>query len=132
MENKPLEPHTRPAAHGACEARLPHESLHAWQVARELVAFVAERRSRLRGLPGELAGHIDRSAVSAAMNIAEAAGRISPKDRKSRFAIARGEASELAAAFDLAALLGAIEAGELERVRGLALRLTQMLSRLAG
>lgn len=137
MQNKPLDPQTHWPAHGCGAAaetrrpRLPHESLDAWQVAREVVAFVAEHRSRFRGLPGELSSHIERSSVSVAMNIAEAAGRLSPKDRKSRFAIARGEACEVAAALEIAAVFGALEADPFARARSLLIRLTQMLSRLA-
>ena len=33
--------------------RFPHERLDAYAVARELVAFVAQNRACLRGLPGE-------------------------------------------------------------------------------
>ena len=111
--------------------RLPHEGLHAYQVAKELLAFVAERRGCLRGLPGEISSHLERSAVSALLNIAEAAGRTSPRDRKMRFAIARGEACELAAALEAARIFGALGEGEYERARGLIVRLVQMLRRLS-
>lgn len=112
-------------------SRLPHESLHAYQVAREVLAFVAKHRSRFRGLPGEIANHLERSAVSALLNIAEAAGRTASKDRKSRFAIARGEACETAAALEAAHLFGALETEEITNLRNLLGRLTKMLSRLA-
>lgn len=120
---------TNPGTHN--DTRLPHETLHAYQAAREVVAFVAARRARLRGLPGELADHAQRAAVSAMLNTAEAAGRLATRDRKARFAVARGEACEVAAALDAAHLFGAIDSDELARVRGLLVRLVQMLGKLA-
>src|ERR1700722_8332646 len=47
-----------------------------------------------------------RAAKSAALNIAEAAGRVSRADRARVFAIARGEAMEAAAAVEIAVLSG--------------------------
>jgi four helix bundle protein len=115
----------------AAEFRLPHESLDAYRVAREVVAFVAQRRARLRGLPGDLASHLERACLSALLNVAEAAGRSAIKDRKARFAIARGEACEVAAALEAACLFGALGTDELAQAHGLLVRLTQMLARLA-
>jgi four helix bundle protein len=78
---------------------LPHEKLVAYQVAKELLAEVQRAEisdSRLRD-------QAMRAAMSACLNIAEAAGRQSAADQKRVFAIARGEASEAAAALDIAA-----------------------------
>ena len=50
----------------------------------------------LRGLPGELASQLERSAVSVVANICEGTGRVGMADRRQRFAIARGEANEAA------------------------------------
>ena len=111
--------------------RLPHESLHAYQVARELLAFVAERRGRFRGLPGEISGHLARASASILLNIAEASGRVSIRDRKMRFGIARGETCEVAAALDAASLFGALGPEEHELARGLLVRLVQMLGKLS-
>jgi four helix bundle protein len=61
-----------------------------------------------------------RAARSACLNIAEANGRVSVADRKRVFAIARGEASEAAAAVHVASLSGlcAAECAEKARVAG--------------
>ena len=115
---------------GSEGSRLPHERLDVYQVAREILAFVAERRNRFRGLPGELAGHLEKSSVSTLLNIAEAAGRTGIRDRRARFAIARGEACEVAAALEAAALLGAIDDEEWKAAREMILRVTRMLDRL--
>ena len=47
----------------------PHDRLDAYRVAREVVAFVASRRARLHGMPGELRSHLERSSVSAMLNV---------------------------------------------------------------
>ena len=120
MENKPF---THPIG------RLPHESLHAYEVAREILAFVASRRGRFRGLPGELASHIERSSVSTLMNVAEAAGRIATEEAASPSP--KGEACELAAALEAAHLFGTLGAEEHAHARGLLVRLTKRLARLA-
>jgi len=109
----------------------PHERLDAFVVAREIVAFVALHRGRLRGLPGEAGAQLERAAVSAMLNVAEAAGRQAARDRQRVFAIARGEACETAAALDVAVLFGALTAGQAAPARALLDRLTRMLSRLS-
>jgi four helix bundle protein len=78
---------------------LPHEKLVAYQVAKELLAEV----QRAEISDPKLRDQAMRAAMSACLNIAEAAGRQSAADQKRVFAIARGEASEAAAALDIAA-----------------------------
>jgi len=122
---RPLEHHsTNPE-------RSPLESLDAYRVARQVVALVAEQRARLRGLPGEAGTQLERAAVSALLNVAEAAGRQGARDRARVFAIARGEACEATAALEVAVLFGALTAEQAAPARALLERLTRMLSRLA-
>jgi four helix bundle protein len=109
----------------------PFEQLDAWHVAREVVAFVVAHRERLHGLPAEVGPQLERAAVRAALNLAEATGRVGVRDRPRVFAIARGEACEAAAALDIATLYGAVAPAEAARVRLLLCRLAQMLTRLA-
>ena len=111
--------------------RSPLESLDAYRVAREVVALVAGQRTRLRGLPGEAGTQLERAAVSAFLNVAEAAGRQGARDRARIFAIARGEACEATAALEVAMLFGALTAEQAAPARALLERLTRMLSRLA-
>jgi four helix bundle protein len=78
---------------------MPYEELIAFQVARELLravhgAQIADPKLRDQAL---------RAAKSACLNIAEATGRGTTADQKRVYAIARGEASEAAAALDIAA-----------------------------
>ena len=84
------------------ERKLPYEELIAWQVARELLiavkaAQIADSKLRDQAL---------RAAQSTCLNIAEATGRGTIADQKRVYAIARGEASEAAAALEIAAALG--------------------------
>src|SRR5713101_8588767 len=77
----------------------PHERLVAYQVACELLDLVRE----LRISDPKLRYQAVRAAQSACLNIAEAAGRFGGPDKARVFAIARGEACEVAAAIDIAA-----------------------------
>ena len=95
--------------------RLPHHKLLAYVAARELVVAVLE--ARLSG--AHLRDQALRAAKSAALNCAEGAARVTRADKARAFAIARGEASEAAAAVEIAALCGDVQpapAGEVARV----------------
>lgn len=72
-----------------------------------------------------------RAAKSAPLNIAEAAGRVSPADKARVYAIARGEAMEAAAALEIAALAGDCSAAAYEACLPHAEALFAMLSVLA-
>jgi four helix bundle protein len=123
--------HHRPLPPAPGAGRFPHEALDCYQVAREVVAFVAQHRRQLHGLPGEAGPQLERACVRALLNTAEAAGRQGVRDRARVFAIARGEACEAAAALDVAVLFGALTVTEAAPARALLVRLGQMLTRLA-
>ena len=102
---------------------LPHHGLHAYQVAVQLFlavrgAAIADTTLRTQAL---------RSAKSVCLNIAEAAGRIGADDRKRVFAIARGELSEVAAAVEMAALCGDVDAERAAMIVALASRVGAIL-----
>jgi len=113
------------------DRRFPHERLDAYCVARAVVGFIAEHRARLHGLPGEAGPQLERAAVRALLNVAEAAGRQGARDRARVFAIARGEACEAAAALEVAVLFGALTSAQAAPARAWLSRLGQMLTRLA-
>jgi four helix bundle protein len=71
-----------------------------------------------------------RAAKGACLNCAEGAGRVTRADKARAFTIARGEVVEAAAAIEIAALLGAASAADVERVAVLADRAVAMLTRL--
>jgi four helix bundle protein len=89
---------------------LPYHKLAAYHVALELLAM--------------------RAAKSAALNVAEAAGRSSRADRARVFGIARGEAMEAAAALEIAVLAGDASTTALEAALPVADRLMALLTGL--
>jgi len=86
--------------------RLPHHKLDAYRIALQFLIAVKDAEIR----DSKLRDQAMRAAKSAALNVAEAAGRVAPADRARVFAIARGEAMEAAAAVEIAVLAG--DAGE--------------------
>ena len=83
-------------------SRVPHQRLIAYTVARELV--IAVRHARISN--AALNDQALRAALAVGLNIAEATARRTPADQRRVYAIARGEASEALAAFDLAEAAG--------------------------
>ena len=76
----------------------------------------------------ELSDQLDRASLSIALNIAEGAGRSTPRDQARHYAIARGSASECLAVLDLLELETAPPNSRDARVT--LLRLTAVLSAL--
>jgi four helix bundle protein len=105
---------------------LTHEKLIAYQVACDLLVAVVQARIR----DPELRSQALRAAKSACLNIAEANGRASPADRRRVFAIARGEATEAAAAVHIAGLAGDCAPEHAERARKLGGRTVALLTGL--
>jgi four helix bundle protein len=108
------------------QPQLPHHRLIAYAVAKELLVAVVNARIR----DAELKDQATRAAKSAVLNVAEGASRSSPKDKARAFAIGRGEASEAAAAVEIAVLLGAAHQSASTEVNAIAHRLCGMLTRL--
>jgi len=105
---------------------LPHENLIAYRVACDLLIAVFNANIR----NSDLRDQALRAARSACLNIAEANGRSSPADRKRVFGIARGEASEAAAAVHVASLTRLCAVEHSERVRKVGARTVALLSGL--
>ena len=113
---------TRPMTH----TLLPHHKLHAFGVAMQLLDAVREARIR----DSHLRDQAMRAAKSAALNTAEAAGRVTRADKARALTIARGEACEAAAAVEIAVAAGDAEAGVLGPVLAHADRFVAMTTRL--
>ena len=76
-------------------------SLHRFDAYRLAVEF---RRHVVRWLPlrrTELSDQLDRASISVPLNIAEGAGRSTPRERARAYTIARGSAVECLACLDL-------------------------------
>ena len=106
------------------------ERLEVYQVARAALRIVIGYRSRLKGLPGEIASQLERAGVSTVANIAEAYGRVTRADRQNRFAIARAEANEAGAMVELAVLFGVFSDADYAELRSSYQRVTWMLTAL--
>ncbi len=106
---------------------LPHHRLVAFSVAKELL--IAVQAAKISD--SELRDQALRAAKGAALNIAEAAGRASDKDKARVFMIARGEVVEAAAAVEIAQVIGATSPAALANVLQLANRAVALLTGLA-
>jgi four helix bundle protein len=104
----------------------PHETLMAYQQARELLRVVCEAKIA----DPKLRDQAMRAAKSVCLNIAEASGRGSAADQKRVYAIARGEASEVAAALDVAEMAGECNRELARRGHAIGLRVYALLSGL--
>ena len=105
---------------------LPHQNLIAYRVACDLLVAVVQAQIRDAALRDQAL----RAAKSACLNIAEANGRASSADRRRVFAIARGEATEAAAAVHIASLVGACAVEYADKAQRLGGRTVALLSGL--
>ncbi len=105
---------------------LPHHSLEVFHVARELLIRVRDAHIR----DAKLRDEATRAAKGACLNIAEGAARVTRADKARAYAIARGEASEVGAAIEIAALLGVASSDDEAQIVALASRVVAMLTRL--
>lgn len=83
-----------------------------------------------RRLGPTLRDQLDRASVSIVLCIAEGAGRRTAREQAHFFAIARGSATECAALLDLVEARGLLSTSDHRHVRGLLVRIVQMLTRL--
>ena len=104
---------------------LPHEKLRVWSEVIELVKLVGRQRIR----DAELRDQATRAVKSLALNVAEGANR-ARSGATNHFRIARGSAGEVAAAYQLAVILG--ESVDAASVKVLAGRVIAMLGGLTG
>jgi four helix bundle protein len=113
---------------GSEPAFLDCERLDCYRVAVDFQGLAADLCSQRRA--GALRDQLDRASVSIVLNIAEGAGRRTPADKAHFFTIARGSATECAAALDLLAARGLLAPLDHRRGRSLVIRIVQMLTRL--
>jgi hypothetical protein len=106
--------------------RFPHENLVAYEVGRQAVKFIAVRRAKLRGLPGEAGPQLERAIVGAQTNLCAGAA-VSGVEARRHFRIAVSEASEAGGALDIAYDFGAFDHDEYLTLRSILLRLGALL-----
>jgi four helix bundle protein len=118
-----------PPPQAAAEAapRLDAEKLDVYHVALELqpmTPLLVPAHHRV------LHDQFERASLSIVLNVAEAAGRHSRRDKRRLYAIARGSAMETAAAIDVVRLRRLAPEAVCDQARSLALRVVQMLTKL--
>ncbi len=103
---------------------------HRLDVYNAAVAFLRWRRGALRQLPktSNLADQLTRAATSVVLNIAEAAGEFSPRDRARFYRFARRSATECDGALDAAEALEVESPRKLAEGRVLITRIIAMLT----
>lgn len=110
--------------------QLSHEKLDVYQCAIE---FLGLAETIIRNLPqgyGKIADQLHRAALSIPLNIAEACGKPSNKDRANRYAIARGSTFECGAIIDSLKILSLIDQRTFQQAKTLLIRIAAMLSKM--
>ena len=108
-----------------------HERLVVY---RRTCEFLTEVAALLRGLPrGEaaLADQLRRAGDSVLLNIAEGAGRFAGREKAHFYDIARGSATECAAALAIVAIRGLARRSAVTAARSLLHEIVSMLTALA-
>lgn len=109
------------------EPVLDAEKLEVYAVALELQALASTLVPPNHRV---LHDQLERASLSIVLNIAEGAGRRSRKDKRRFYAMARGSATESAAAVDVLRVRRLSPEGACRTARSLALRVVQMLTKL--
>ena len=110
-------------------ALMSHESLDVYQLALKFHIGVMTLLPQ-RGTP-TLRDQLERASISIILNIAEGAGRRTIPDRRRHFVIAQGSTYECAAILDILRLRRIAQPSRCLAARNFAVRIAQMLARLA-
>jgi four helix bundle protein len=109
------------------EPQLDANRLHVYHVALELHGLCSTLVAALNRIVKD---QLERASLSIVLNIAEAGGRRSRRDKARYYAIARGSATETAALLDVLALRRLASPEAIRNGRRLAIRIVQMLTRI--
>jgi four helix bundle protein len=109
------------------EPQLDANRLHVYGVALELHCLSSTLVAQLNRI---LKDQLERASLSVVLNIAEAGGRRSRRDKARYYAIARGSATEVAALLDVLSLRRLASPAQIRSGRRLAIRIVQMLTRI--
>jgi four helix bundle protein len=109
------------------QPQLDANRLHVYHVALELHCLCSTLVATLNRIVKD---QLERASLSVVLNIAEAGGRRSRRDKARYYAIARGSATETAALLDVLALRRLASPSAVATGRRLAIRIVQMLTRI--
>jgi len=121
------EAEDRIAAAGAEAHVLDAEKLTVYRVALELQCMA---NTLVPSVNRVLRDQFERASLSVVLNLAEGCGRVSRRQRRYHFGVARGSATECAALTDVLRLRRLTPSAECFRARSLAVRCVQMLTKL--
>ena len=116
-----------PGSGAPIDVQLDAEKLDVYRLAVEFQAFVVPLLPKASAI---LRDQLERASVSVVLNIAEGAGRRSWGEKPWFYAIARGSATECAAAIDLLAVRGLAEDQLCRDARAQLVRIVQILTKL--
>jgi four helix bundle protein len=111
----------------ADEPQLDANRLHVYGVALELHGLCSMLVAALHRIVRD---QLERASLSVVLNVAEAGGRRSRRDKARYYAIARGSATEVGALLDVLALRRLAAPTSIRTGRRLAIRIVQMLTRM--
>jgi four helix bundle protein len=114
-------------AAAAATHMLDAEKLTVYHVALELQCMA---NTLVPSVNRVLRDQFERASLSVILNLAEGCGRVSRRQRRYHFGVARGSATECAALADVLRLRRLAPAGECFRARSLAVRCVQMTTKL--
>jgi four helix bundle protein len=109
------------------EPVLDANKLHVYGIALELHTLCSTLVALLNRIVRD---QLERASLSVVLNIAEAGGRRSCRDKARYYAIARGSATEVAALFDVLEKRRLAPPSAIRSGRRLAVRVVQMLTRM--
>ena len=109
------------------EPQLDANKLHVYAVALELHTHCSVLVATLNRIVKD---QLERASLSVVLNIAEAGGRRSRRDKARFYAIARGSATEVAALLDVLTARRLASPAAVRTGRRLAIRCVQMLTRV--
>ena len=109
---------------------LDFERLDVYKCALEYAALAFDLIETLPRGHSVLSDQMKRATMSIPLNIAEAAGKTSPKDRCRFHSIARGSAMECGAILDIMRIQG-LSDERVARAKELIVRLVSMLSKMS-
>ena len=110
--------------------RFPHHRLDAYRVSLQLAASVHAVAAGIPRGRRSLADQMIRASQSTVLLIAEGANRIHSGDKRHRYALARGECGECAAALEMVQVLGIVQTDSTTQALVLADRVGCMLTKL--
>jgi len=109
-----------------------HEKLDVYRTAIEYVRWAFLIGKRASGMHRHARDQLLRASQSIPLNIAEGNGKVTERDRRHFFEIARGSALECAAIQDVLEVCGAIGPNENHKGKDLLDRIVAMLTKMGG